>query len=83
LFQNFIRHPYSYAHFDAEFFVESNQRVVDFTNRILNSLNTNDYVQARKLSGQVMHTIQDFYSHSNWVEMNKTKINMAIGTYSH
>jgi hypothetical protein len=27
-----------------------------------------------------LHTIQDFYSHSNWVEMGKTEPNLKIGT---
>jgi len=32
-----------------------------------------------KFTGQILHTIQDFYSHSNWVEMNMTTINSKIG----
>lgn len=39
-----------------------------------------DYKRARKLTGQILHTIQDFYSHSNWVEMGHKDINKAIGT---
>lgn len=34
---------------------------------------------ARELLGQLFHTLQDFYSHSNWVEMGKTDINELIG----
>lgn len=34
-------------------------------------------------SGQVLHTIQDFYSHSNWIELgNAHQINRKIGTES-
>lgn len=69
-----------YAHFDAEMFLESNQRVMDFQAQINAALIQSDYVLARKLSGQILHTIQDFYSHSNWVEMGHTQINTAIGT---
>ena len=34
---------------------------------------------ARELLGQLFHTLQDFYSHSNWIEMGKTDINELIG----
>lgn len=72
---------FPYAHFDAEKFNESNIRVINFTNYIHYYLNLKDYEKALELSGQIMHTIQDFYSHSNWVEMgNINRINKAIGT---
>ena len=38
-----------------------------------------DLTNARILLGQSLHTLQDFYSHSNWVEMGKTDINKLIG----
>ena len=68
-----------YAHFDAETFYKSNERVIRFTDAIYEALNEKDYETARQLTGQVLHTIQDFYSHSNWVEMGKTEINKEIG----
>lgn len=48
-----------YAHFDAEAFTESNQLVINMTERIYAALNISDFDTARELSGQVMHTIQD------------------------
>ncbi len=71
-----------YAHFDAETFIQSNQRVIKFLTSINSSLQIKDYATARRLSGQILHTIQDFYSHSNWVEMGKTVINKNIGSTS-
>ncbi len=71
-----------YAHFDAETFGKSNERVVSFIKNITNSLQIKDYGSARKISAQILHTIQDFYSHSNWVEMNMTSINKEIGNAS-
>jgi hypothetical protein len=68
------------AHFDAEQFAVSNKRVMDMTNQIYDYLNVKDYQTARILTGQVLHTIQDFYSHSNWVEMGNRQINTLIGT---
>jgi hypothetical protein len=50
-----------------------------FIDDVLNK--TKDLKQARQLLGQLIHTLQDFYSHSNWVELNKTDINERIGIY--
>ena len=38
-----------------------------------------DLTDTRELLGQLLHTLQDFYSHSNWVEMGKTDVNDLIG----
>jgi hypothetical protein len=38
-----------------------------------------DLSNARILLGRLLHTLQDFYSHSNWIEMGKTYINIHIG----
>lgn len=40
---------------------------------------SNDLDSARGNIGDLLHTLQDFYSHSNWVEMGKTEINDRIG----
>lgn len=69
------------AHFDAERFIESNQRVMTFSSLIYTALAKRNFAQARKLAAQILHTIQDFYSHSNWIEMgNYNQINTAIGS---
>lgn len=68
------------AHFDAETFHESNQFVSDNIRSIVRLIKSKSYVTARKLIGVTLHTIQDFYAHSNWVEMNRTDINKEIGT---
>jgi len=81
-----------FAHFDAETFIQSNQRVIHFLTTINAALKTKnyslainaalqakDYSLARRLSAQILHTIQDFYSHSNWIEMGRTYINTNIG----
>ncbi|CAF0866255.1 unnamed protein product [Brachionus calyciflorus] len=70
-----------YAHFDANTFLESNRRVINMTQRVIKNIEKKKYERARELSGKVLHTIHDFYSHSNWIEMgNYNKINSAIGT---
>ena len=47
--------------------------MTDVLNRSKNLL------QARQLLGQVLHTLQDFYSHSNWIELGKKDINEHLG----
>lgn len=58
-----------YAHFDAEAFTESNDRVKEFKRQIRFDVKYNDFEGARKKSGQILHTIHDFYSHTNWVKI--------------
>jgi hypothetical protein len=48
-------------------------------NDVLNK--TKDLVQARQLLGQLLHTLQDFYSHSNWIELGKKEINERLGLH--
>ena len=35
--------------------------------------------EARKRIGEFLHTLQDFYSHSNWIEMGRNEINDRLG----
>ena len=58
-----------YAHFDAEAFIESNERVIEFKRQVHFDVKYNDFEGARKKSGQILHTIHDFYSHTNWVKI--------------
>ena len=69
-----------YAHFDAETFQQSNERVMNFTQKIYGFFEVMDYDNAREYSGKILHTIQDFYSHSNWIELGYQGINSDIGT---
>lgn len=68
------------AHFDANKFVESNERIIDYSRLIITAILRKDYVTARQLAAECLHTIQDFYSHSNWIEMGNRQINREIGT---
>lgn len=54
--------------------------MIEHTEEILRRLEDKEYGSARRLTGQILHTIHDFYSHSNWLEMGNTDINKAIGT---
>ncbi|XP_066275377.1 von Willebrand factor A domain-containing protein 7-like [Branchiostoma lanceolatum] len=68
------------AHFDAEKFVDANARLLDLRTGVLTAIEEGEYEAARELTGQLFHTLQDFYSHSNWVEMGNTgpNLNLAV-----
>lgn len=59
-------------HFDDEQLNEGFTRVANRKNDTLRALkeSTPNGKSARKYIGQALHTIQDFYAHSNWVELN-------------
>ncbi len=61
------------AHFDAEQFRESSLRLIRLKKQVIFLIkkaghNEVDYTKARKEAGTLLHTLQDFYSHSNWIE---------------
>jgi hypothetical protein len=58
-------------HFDDERFKDGNDRVMMERNAAKVDLQNGDYVAARKQIGFALHTIQDFYAHSNWIDLGK------------
>ena len=70
----------SASHFDGENFPGSMRRLRDYKAQVINLINVDDIKQARHFLGQALHTLQDFYSHSNWVERGETGIWTALGT---
>jgi hypothetical protein len=60
------------AHFDGENFAGGQTRLLNFRQAIITALQANNPHQARINLGQAFHTIQDFYSHTNYVEMGNT-----------
>ena len=59
----------SAAHFDAEQFVDGQNRLRILRREMLTALKGCDTRSARFLLGRMYHAVQDFYSHTNWVEM--------------
>ena len=55
-------------HFDDELFDASNDYIKVSRAKAISALKVGQYRLARKEIGWVLHTLQDFYSHSNWVE---------------
>ncbi|MBW4503085.1 MAG: hypothetical protein KME57_26845 [Scytonema hyalinum WJT4-NPBG1] len=73
----------SEKHFDGEDFLGGSKRVMDLKERVISKV-TSDSPQAtsaRNDLGTALHTIQDFYAHSNWVELGHSSpnINTKIG----
>ena len=63
------------AHFSGEQFKEGSKRLLELKSAIVTTLLKGvKFEHARQLAGQYLHTLQDFYSHSNWVELgNRVK----------
>jgi len=58
----------SAAHFDSENFSGGQSRLERKLQEIQRAMLAGNVYEAREALGQALHTIQDFYSHSNWVE---------------
>ncbi|KAI5107707.1 von Willebrand factor A domain-containing protein 7-like [Silurus meridionalis] len=69
-----IRHVFDGSyHFDNEEFFAGRNLITDGVSVVKFSVKQKSYEAAREALGQVLHTLQDFYSHSNWVELGKTQ----------
>ncbi|WP_341532278.1 VWD domain-containing protein (plasmid) [Nostoc sp. UHCC 0302] len=78
-------------HFDNEQFEASSQRLIDLKEEIIRYLTPNPNVSpydpslpsrggmARARLGSALHTVQDFYAHTNWVELGFTEIDKRLG----
>ncbi|KAM9348879.1 von Willebrand factor A domain-containing protein 7-like [Symphorus nematophorus] len=56
-------------HFDDERFSDGRKIITDGLLAVKASNKRENFVVARETLGRILHTLQDFYSHSNWVEM--------------
>eukprot|EP00823_Brevimastigomonas_motovehiculus_P006463 TRINITY_DN534_c0_g1_i1.p1 TRINITY_DN534_c0_g1~~TRINITY_DN534_c0_g1_i1.p1 ORF type:complete len:398 (-),score=102.43 TRINITY_DN534_c0_g1_i1:196-1389(-) len=70
----------SAVHFDSEDFVGSQKRMHDTHIELVKILNSANYsisnlAMAREKLGTILHTLQDFYAHSNYVEIIKNDPN--------
>ncbi|KAG8448659.1 hypothetical protein GDO86_015656 [Hymenochirus boettgeri] len=62
------------CHFDSERLRQGNRLLLRVREELLGSLKAQEYDGARERLGQILHSVQDFYSHTNWVEMGNTNI---------
>ena len=68
-------------HFDGESFIQGNRRIIELKFSCVEALQKNNAEGARILLGSALHTIQDFYSHSNWVELGNTAPHPHLGFF--
>ncbi len=73
-------------HFDAEDFPGGSERVMLLKERIISKVTKANLplpTLARNDLGTALHTVQDFYAHSNWVELGHSSpnINTMIGRF--
>ena len=61
------------SHFDGENFSGGQKRLMDYKLKIKDLMlqKQPDTKNARWYLGQALHTLQDFYSHSNWIELGR------------
>ncbi|XP_030643648.1 von Willebrand factor A domain-containing protein 7-like [Chanos chanos] len=56
-------------HFDSEAFLKGRDLITRGVATIKANLRRKNYEPARDKLGEILHTLQDFYSHSNWIEL--------------
>ncbi|XP_036418022.1 von Willebrand factor A domain-containing protein 7-like [Colossoma macropomum] len=56
-------------HFDDESFEQARNLITQGVSLVKASLKLKNYEYARQRLGETLHTLQDFYSHSNWIEL--------------
>ena len=67
------------AHFDSEQFQSGQERLIVLRQNVVSSILARNFDVARTDTGSILHALQDFYSHSNWVENGNTSPNHALG----
>jgi hypothetical protein len=77
----FEEQGHSEYHFDNEDLQGGSKRLIDLKQKIIKKLQQSppDGAGARQDLGGALHTIQDFYSHSNWIELNNPNIDDRLG----
>ncbi|XP_071360801.1 von Willebrand factor A domain-containing protein 7-like [Trachinotus anak] len=60
-------------HFNSEAFLQGRALITEGMVAIKANIREENFQAARETLGRVLHTLQDFYSHSNWVELGYTE----------
>lgn len=60
----------AYLHCDAESFSLALDEIKKQVDGVVDGLDRGDVSAPRKALGRALHTLQDFFSHSNWIELN-------------
>ncbi|XP_035998882.1 von Willebrand factor A domain-containing protein 7-like [Fundulus heteroclitus] len=65
-------------HCDNENITEGQKLITDGLDVVKAANKEQNYVSATSYLGRILHTLQDFYSHSNWVELGNTSPNSDL-----
>ncbi|XP_016334672.1 von Willebrand factor A domain-containing protein 7-like, partial [Sinocyclocheilus anshuiensis] len=65
-------------HFDSERVEGATQMLREFWGQTVLLTQAKEYQGARRSLGQLFHSLQDFYSHSNWVEMGQQTVYLHL-----
>ncbi|KAI0990370.1 hypothetical protein GJ496_002816 [Pomphorhynchus laevis] len=70
------------VHFDSEKIHEANRRLINGRRKIIEAAYQGRFDIARVILGGLLHTLQDFYSHTNWIELGNRKplYNLGLST---
>ncbi|KAI4895400.1 hypothetical protein NFI96_022023, partial [Prochilodus magdalenae] len=69
-----VRHVFSAEHhFDDQTFNEGQNLIKKGVSTVKANVMKQSYEAAREELGKVLHTLQDFYSHSNWIELGNVE----------
>ena len=67
------------AHFDSEQLQDGQNRLIMLRELITANIRSESYETAREFAGSMLQTLQDFYSHTNWIEMGRGAPNSVLG----
>lgn len=73
---------HSALHCDGENFDGAQVRLQKLHDTVIEQLDLGLPDEARKSLGSALHTVQDFYAHSNWVELGNTAPSNLLGRTS-
>jgi MYXO-CTERM domain-containing protein len=73
----------SSLHFDGENFVGGHERIIFRRNGVIEFARLGKASSARMALGQALHTLQDFYAHSNWIELGNSTPNSLLTIPGH
>jgi hypothetical protein len=74
---------HSALHFDGENFAGGQERLVGLFEDTIAKLVAGDVPAARLALGSALHTVQDFYAHSNWIELGNLGPSPDLGRPGH
>ena len=67
------------AHFYNEIFQLAQNRLVALRQNVVTHIMNEDYELARTETGRMLHTLQDFYSNTNWIENGNSQPYDVLG----